>query len=124
MTDAQAGYLRKAEASVDAAKLLAREGMHDFAVSRAYYAMFYVAQAFLAGEGLSFSKHSAVHAAFGQRFARTGLVPSEMHRYLLDAADARTVGDYDVGPAMTAEDSTRHVSHAEEFIEAARQRIV
>jgi uncharacterized protein (UPF0332 family) len=33
--------------------------------------MFYVAQAFLAGEGLSFSKHSAVIAAFGQHFAKT-----------------------------------------------------
>ena len=30
----------------------------DFAASRVYYAMFYIAQAFLEGEGLAFSKHS------------------------------------------------------------------
>jgi uncharacterized protein (UPF0332 family) len=55
----------------------------DFAASRVYYAMFYIAQAFLEGEGLAFSKHSAVIAAFGQHFARTGKVPVEFHRFLL-----------------------------------------
>ena len=36
-----------------------------FAASRAYYAMFYAAEALLQSRGLAFSKHSAVHAAFG-----------------------------------------------------------
>lgn len=97
--------------------------MHDFAVSRAYYAMFYAAEALLAGQGLSFSKHSAVHAAFGQHFAKLGLVPTEMHRFLLDASDARTVGDYDVGPALTAEDAALHMSRADEFIRVAEETI-
>ena len=43
--------------SVAAAKVLHTEGHHGFAASRAYYAMFYVAEAFLLGKGLAFSKH-------------------------------------------------------------------
>jgi len=64
MTSDQAALLRKAHSSLHAAKLLAGEKLFDFAVSRAYYTMFYVAEALLLGQGLSFSKHSAVLAAF------------------------------------------------------------
>jgi len=123
MTEKQQGLLRKARESVKAARLLSGESMHDFAVSRAYYAMFYAAEALLAGRGLSFSKHSAVHAAFGQHFAKPGIVPVEMHRYLLDASDARTVGDYGVGPELTREDAALHIGRAEEFIRVAEETI-
>ncbi len=36
--------------------------------------MLYAAQALLLGEGLSFSKHSAVIAAIGKRFVKTGVL--------------------------------------------------
>jgi uncharacterized protein (UPF0332 family) len=39
--------LHKAGESLQAAELLQREGYLDFAASRAYYAMFYAAQALL-----------------------------------------------------------------------------
>ncbi|HEV2150202.1 MAG TPA: HEPN domain-containing protein [Longimicrobiaceae bacterium] len=123
MTEVQRALLEKAKKSVDAAVLLADGGMYDFAVSRAYYAMFYVAEAFLAGKGLSFSKHSAVHAAFGQRIARQGVVPAEFHRYLIDAASARNTGDYGVDTGFTREDAGRLIAQAEEFIGMGEQRI-
>lgn len=123
MTDEQRALLRKADQSVAAARVLADGGMHDFAVSRAYYAMFYAAQALLLGRGLRFSKHSAVQAAFGQHFARTGVLPSELHRHLLDGSDARTVGDYDVGPSLTEEDSALHIGRAGDFVRIAEERI-
>jgi uncharacterized protein (UPF0332 family) len=63
MTPEQAALLSKAHDSVRAAKLLSDAGFCDFAVSRAYYAMFYVAEAFLLGVGLSFSRHAGVIAA-------------------------------------------------------------
>ena len=56
MTPEQQGFLTKAERSLEAAKTLKEEGFNEFAVSRAYYAMFYVASALLEGEGLSFDK--------------------------------------------------------------------
>ena len=83
MTPEQSALLSKAYDSVRAAKLLSDARLYDFAVSRAYYAMFYVAEAFLLGIGLSFSRHAGVIAAFGERFAKTGIVPVELHRYLI-----------------------------------------
>jgi uncharacterized protein (UPF0332 family) len=42
--------------------------------------MFYIAEAFLFGKGLAFSKHSGVHAAFETDFAKTGVVLPEFQR--------------------------------------------
>src|SRR5213594_1430495 len=60
MTAEQAALLEKAKSSLDASVLLLERDFYDFAASRAYYVMFYVAEAILLGEGLTFSKHSAV----------------------------------------------------------------
>lgn len=123
MTPDQAALLRKAHSSLQAAKLLAGEKLFDFAVSRAYYTMFYVAEALLLGQGLSFSKHSAVLAAFGERLAKPGLVPSQLHRYLLDGEDSRHVGDYDLGPGLSAEEAAEQIRRAQEFLDLAGQLI-
>jgi uncharacterized protein (UPF0332 family) len=66
MTPEQGALLSKAHDSVRAAKLLSDAGLYDFAVSRAYYARFYVAEAFLLSLGLAFSRHAGVIAAFGE----------------------------------------------------------
>ena len=76
MTEAQAALLKKAEASLKAASLLQTGEFYDFAASRAYYSMFHVAEALLLDEGLTYSKHSAVIAAFGERLVKTGRVSS------------------------------------------------
>ncbi len=119
MTPEQEALPKKAQDSVRGAKLLAGDGLYDFAISRAYYAMFYVAEAFLLGQGLSFSKHSAVIAAFGERFAKTDIVPLEFHRYLIEGQDKRNVGDYQIGPNLTATQAAEQVAHAEQFLELA-----
>jgi len=124
MTLEQAALIKKAQDSLRAARVLAeQEQLYDVAVSRAYYAMFYVAEAFLLGEGLAFSKHSAVIAAFGQHFAKTGRVPQEFHRYLLDGEDSRNVSDYDIRSDITPEKADEQITHAEKFLELAEHLI-
>ena len=59
MTAEQMALFRKARASLAAARALHGLRFFDFAASRAYYAMFYIAEAMLLGEGLSFSASSA-----------------------------------------------------------------
>ncbi|WNN87549.1 HEPN domain-containing protein [Gloeocapsopsis dulcis] len=83
--------------------------------------MFYVASAYLEGEELAFSSHSAVIAAFGQRFARTGRVPVHFHRYLINAMDIRTKADYNVEPNITKEDASQLIVRAQAFLEFAQQ---
>ncbi len=72
MMSEQADLLVQARDSRAAAKILDAQGYHGFAASRAYYTMFYIAEAFLLGRELAYSRHSGVHAAFGERFVKKG----------------------------------------------------
>jgi uncharacterized protein (UPF0332 family) len=123
MTDEQRGLLLKAKESLRAAELLLNEGHADFAAARAYYAMFYVAEALLLGEELSFSKHSAVNAAFGRTFVATQRIPSEFHRFLLDAFTLRNAADYEVGPGLDEKVAQEQIEHARKFIELGEQML-
>lgn len=123
MTEDQLPLLISARDSLAAAQLLLDGGFSGFAASRAYFAMFYVAEAFLEGEGLSFSKHSAVISAFGQHFAKTGKVPIVLHNFLLEAQEHRHRGDYDQSDSVTHDQARQQISHAAEFIEVAERLI-
>jgi uncharacterized protein (UPF0332 family) len=123
MTEDQQELLDEARDSIEAAKLLLHNMYPGYAVSRAYYAMFYVTQAFLEGKGLSFSKHSAVIAAFGQHFARTGLVPPQYHRYLIEAHALRQSGDYGQRNAVSLEQAEQQITRASEFLKLAQQML-
>ena len=121
MTESQIGLIRKAQESLQAAKLLAGKEHWGFAASRAYYTMFYVAEAMLLGEGLEYSKHSAVIAAFGERFARTQRIPPEYHRMIIEAQDSRNAGDYDIHPGVTPATAIEQIANAEKFLRLADQ---
>jgi uncharacterized protein (UPF0332 family) len=85
MTERQRNLLQKAHQKLAASKALLVQGFAEDAVLRAYYAMFFVAAAFLDTEGLAFSSHAAVIGEFGRVFAKSGRIPAEFHRFLLEA---------------------------------------
>lgn len=123
MTPEQQALLSKARRSIEAAQSLIQQNFYDFAVSRAYYAMFYVAEALLDQEGLSFSSHAAVISAFGQHLARSGKIPTEFHRQLIDAQAQRTRADYDLQSELSQADAEIIVSQAQAFLETALQKL-
>ena len=115
--------LDKAARAADVAKTLLKQSDVDFAASRAYYSMFYVAEALLNEKGLRFRKHGGVHGAFGDHFIKTGLLDPKFHRWLLDAFDKRIQGDYGVEAAITEEDVEQLISQAGEFLREAQRRL-
>ena len=123
MNDESQALLAKAERAIRAANTLLRAGDPDFAVGRAYYGMFYVAEALLVEKELRFHKHGGVHAAFGEHIVKTGMLDEKFHRWLLDAFDQRIVGDYGVTAMLTSEDAALVIAHAEEFLSAATQHL-
>ncbi len=110
--------LGKAKESLAASDLLLEQGYPDFAASRSYYAMFYVAEALLVSIGQSFSSHAAVQAAYGREFAKTNRLDTKYHRWLIDAQDFRNTGDYGIGVSVTAEQSKQVGDWAREFIQS------
>jgi uncharacterized protein (UPF0332 family) len=111
--------LDKAEHAIRAAEILLDADEKDFAAGRAYYAMFYTAEALLVDSGRRFRKHSAVHAAFGSQFGKTGLMESKYHRWLLDAFDRRIVSDYDTTGEISPHEVRETISRAREFLTEA-----
>ena len=107
MTADEAELLKLANEGVAAARLLLQNDFPAFASSRAYYAMFAAAEAMLLSKELSFSKHSAVISAFGRHFAKTGIVPTRLHRAILIAQEDRQAGDYGGGRQVTHDDAER-----------------
>ena len=57
--------------------------------------MFYLVEALLLRQGLFFSSHKAVIAAFGKHFIKTGKLKEDLHRGLIDAFGKRQIGDYE-----------------------------
>src|SRR3989304_6113426 len=112
--------LKMAADSIKGARLLFDDELYGFAVSRAYYAMFYLVSAVLMTKGLNFSKHQAVVAAFGQHFVKTGIFNHMFHQFLVEAFEQRQIGDYEPMEEITKETAQKNIDRAEEFLVAVR----
>ena len=114
-----AALIEKGRRSLDAARRLLESGDHDFGVSRAYYAMFYLASAMLRSRNRTPSKHSAVIAAFAQQFVATGEFLGAHHAALREAFDLRLIGDYSPVSHVTSEQARRVLENATRFVNDA-----
>ena len=100
------------------------DGFYASAINRAYYAVFYAANALLTTQGLSRSKHSAVIAAFRQHFIKPGLIENEYSDIYGRVMDDRHKADYEiiestVDPARAQtdlEDARRFVKRVEHYL--------
>ena len=115
--------LAKAQDAIEAAELLLQAGKNSFAAGRAYYAMFYTAEALLFEKGLEFRKHGGVHAAFGKHFAKTREVDPRYHRYLIEAFESRLEANYGVDIVLSTSAVNDIIQRAEEFLAVARSHL-
>ncbi|MBI5825608.1 MAG: HEPN domain-containing protein [Chloroflexi bacterium] len=112
--------LFRAEEAIESADLLLEQGYLADSISRAYYAMFYIAEALLNEKDLSFSKHGNVHGAFGEHFIKTGILDKKYHKWLLEAFSRRIASDYDAAAKFQSSSVKTMIDQAWEFLETAR----
>ena len=115
-----ASPLEKADQALAGARRDFAAGDGALAADRAYYAMFYAADALLSRRGQAFRSHGAVHGAFGKEFAKTEDLDPKDHRWLLDTFRLRQESVYHVETEVGADAATVVVERAEEFVQAAR----
>jgi uncharacterized protein (UPF0332 family) len=121
MKEATKKLLAKAARVLEFAERLKTDDSGEFAVGRAYYSMFYTAEALLNEKGHRFRKHGGVHAAFREHFIKSGLLDAKYHRWFLQAFSQRITGDYGIESDLTAEDAMILIDQAREFLEVAKQ---
>jgi uncharacterized protein (UPF0332 family) len=121
MKDYASKLLNKALDAIEGAEGLLNMDKAEIAVGRAYYSMFYVAEALLYNEfDLKLNQHGQVIAAYGKHFAKTKQLDPKFHRWLRDGFETRITGDYGVDTGIEQEIAAKMINQAREFLEAAR----
>jgi len=114
--DEVALYIERAREMLEVAAHNLADGFYGSAVNRAYYAIFYAANALLATQGIARSKHSGVIAAFREHFVKTGLIEVEYSDVYGRVMDDRETGDYDVEMPIEAERAQTDFEDAQRFV--------
>lgn len=121
-------YIRHAHQMLEVAAHNLADGFYGSAVNRAYYTIFYTAnapsewrflksdEALLATKGLSRSKHSGVIAAFRQHFVKSGSIETKYGNIYGRVMDDRHTSDYDVGAAIEPDRASTDLQDARRFV--------
>ena len=86
------------------------------AVNRAYYAVFYAANALLSTRHLSRNKHSGVISAFRQEFVKPGHIEAEYSDLYGWIMDHRHVSDYELELPIEDDQARDDVNDARRFV--------
>ncbi len=87
------------------------------AINRAYYAVFYSANAMLELKGLERSKHSGVLSLFREKYVKTGKIETEFSDIYGQAFDHRNASDYERLKYPSRELAENIVAGAKRFVE-------
>ena len=112
---------RRAWRALGAAEILAREGYHEDAVSRAYYATLHAAKAALYIHDVATNSHAAVRRMFGRHLIRSGTIEPMWASHLGESLDDRLAADYDVSTGFTADDAGQECQRARAFLDRIRR---
>lgn len=109
--------IERAEKYLKSSKMLLDESDYESSVSRAYYAMYYSAEAVLLTKDMSFSSHRGVISAFGEHFVKTDVFPREMGREFNRAFEKRQLGDYEYTFVISEDEAKEILEQGKQFVE-------
>jgi uncharacterized protein (UPF0332 family) len=115
--DEVALYIEHARHMLQVAEHNLADGFYGSAINRAYYAIFYSANALLATQGITRSKHSGVIAAFRQFFVKPGLIEAEYGEIYARVMDDRHTSDYDVETTIEPDRAQTDLGDAQQFVD-------
>jgi uncharacterized protein (UPF0332 family) len=121
MKESTQQLILNAEETLQAADVLFKEEFLRDAVNRAYYAVFYVAEALLNEKDLRYSKHGTVHGAFAQHYVKTKIFDQKYHKLLTSSFRRRMLGDYDEVTRFSPEEVIEIIGQAGEFLQVAKK---
>ncbi len=108
--------IRKAEERLQASEELLERGHYSFAISSAYYTMFYCARALLLSKGITPKSHAGVHAQLGKEFVKTEEMPPKLYTGYSKTLNMRHTADYDAFVEYSESEAHEVVEYAREFL--------
>ncbi|NUM45435.1 MAG: HEPN domain-containing protein [Anaerolineales bacterium] len=109
-------YIENAQEMLEVSRLNLNNDFYASAVNRAYYAIFYAANALLVTKQLSQSKHSGVINGFRQHFVKTGLIAPEYSDLYGRIMGNRHTSDYELESSINKEIARADLADAENFV--------
>jgi len=113
----------RGDQALHAAEELLRLGLHNDAISRAYYAAYHWARAVLLTEGLQSRTHRGVNQLLGLHFIRTGRLHENAATLLAQLEDRRETSDYSAVIQFSEEESRDCLEKTRTFITLCRPLI-
>ncbi len=110
-------YIGNAHEMLEVADLNLSEGFYGSAVNRAYYAIFYAANALLVTLGLARSRHSGVITAFREHFVKAGPIEAEYSDIYGRVMENRHVSDYEIEVPIERQVAAKALGDAQRFVE-------
>lgn len=123
MNEEIAKLIEKAEHALEVAEKLKQMGYIPDSASKIYYSMFYAAQALLKSENIEVVKHSAVEAAFGYYFAKTGKIDPKYHKIFINSRKIREIADYNILEEIIEPVVELKIEEGREFLEIIKNYI-
>jgi uncharacterized protein len=107
--------LEMAREELETARDNIAHGHYRAAVSRAYYAVFYIASAALFSQSVVRGKHSGVESAFSEYLVKPGYVEVEFGRLYQKARRQREEADYAEDVIVDEATASQTLADAEQF---------
>lgn len=113
--------MQRARRTLRTARLAFDDRDYASAVNRAYYAIFYAANAALSTRNLERHKHTGVISEFRLQFIKTKRIEREYSAFYGDVMDARHSSDYDFMMGVEQERAESAIDEAERFVTRIEQ---
>lgn len=113
----------KAQKYLQSAAVLLELEDYDSCASRAYFAMFFSAQAMLLHAGYELPSTRGIRTAFNQAFIDTGKLPERAGQSLNRAAELHEVADYSHRFAVPRQEAERLLQEAEAFVHTMARHV-
>ena len=115
--------IEKCETALREASLLAENGFYDNAVTRLYYACFYMASALLIKNEIQTGSHKAVKTMLSLKFVKNGELDSKHIKTYTDLLNGRQLSDYEDFYRQDEESYTFYAIRPNEFIDSIKNLI-
>ena len=109
-------HIENAEEMLEAAQVMLNNDFYTSVVNRAYYSVFYAANAMLLTKGLSRKKHSGVISLFRKEFVKTNLLPIEYSEIYGRIMSNRQASDYELASPITPEVAQESLDDAKSLL--------
>lgn len=114
-------WMALAEQALDTAQVDLDAGDWRATINRAYYAIFYSANAALLTKGLERRKHSGVISAFREHLVKSGLIETEYSNIYGETLVVREDADYAVEIPVDADTARMAISQARRFVQRIKR---